>query len=96
MVHGKTARKARIDQDYGIAFQQAGLLDWRTVQANVELPTANCTARSKRERRARSAELLEIAGLTDFARPLSGRTVRRHAAARRHRPRPGPQTTDCC
>ena len=40
LVNGKSARQARLDQDYGIAFQQAGLLEWRTVQANVELPLA--------------------------------------------------------
>src|SRR5690349_2597955 len=38
LVNGKPARRARLDQDYGIAFQQAGLLDWRSVQANIELP----------------------------------------------------------
>ena len=27
-VNGKTARQARLDQDYGIAFQLAGLMDW--------------------------------------------------------------------
>ena len=32
-VNGKSARQARLDQDYGIAFQQAGLMDWRTVAA---------------------------------------------------------------
>src|ERR671916_492174 len=37
-VNGKPARQARIDQDYGIAFQQAGLMEWRTVARNVELP----------------------------------------------------------
>ncbi|MFC8799505.1 ABC transporter ATP-binding protein [Promicromonospora sp. NPDC057138] len=37
-VFGKTAERARKDQDYGIAFQQAGLLPWRSVRANVELP----------------------------------------------------------
>ena len=31
-VFGKSARQARLDQDYGIAFQQAGLLPWRTVR----------------------------------------------------------------
>ena len=30
-IFGKPARQARVDQDYGIAFQQAGLLPWRTV-----------------------------------------------------------------
>jgi len=37
-VFGKPADRARADQDYGIAFQQAGLLPWRSVRANVELP----------------------------------------------------------
>ncbi|MRH88524.1 ATP-binding cassette domain-containing protein [Nocardia sp. SYP-A9097] len=85
VVHGKTARKARLDQDYGIAFQQAGLLDWRTVQENVELPL-QLHGIGKRERRARSAELLEITGLTDFARrypaELSGGMQQRVAIAR--------------
>ncbi|MFX0577331.1 ABC transporter ATP-binding protein [Nocardia nepalensis] len=84
-VHGKSARQARIDQDYGIAFQQAGLLDWRTVQANVELPLELHKV-PKTERRARSAELLEMAGLTDFARrypaELSGGMQQRVAIAR--------------
>lgn len=66
-VRGKSAERARKDQDYGIAFQQAGLLDWRTVQANVELPMELHRV-PKAERRARSAELLEMAGLTDFAK----------------------------
>ncbi|GAB4586604.1 ABC transporter ATP-binding protein [Nocardia sp. IFM 10818] len=85
VVHGKTARQARLDQDYGIAFQQAGLLDWRTVRENVELPL-QLHGVGKRERRARSAELLEITGLTDFARrypaELSGGMQQRVAIAR--------------
>ncbi len=39
-VFGKPARQARLDQEYGIAFQQAGLLPWRTVTGNIELPLA--------------------------------------------------------
>ncbi|APA99164.1 ABC transporter ATP-binding protein [Nocardia seriolae] len=85
VVHGKTARQARLDQDYGIAFQQAGLLDWRTVQENVELPL-QLHGVGKKERRARSAELLEITGLGDFARrfpaELSGGMQQRVAIAR--------------
>ncbi|UFS98742.1 ABC transporter ATP-binding protein [Nocardia huaxiensis] len=85
VVHGKTARRARLDQDYGIAFQQAGLLDWRSVQENVELPL-QLHGMGKRERRARSAELLRITGLTDFARrypaELSGGMQQRVAIAR--------------
>ena len=30
-VNGKTAHQARVDHDYGIVFQDAVLLDWRTV-----------------------------------------------------------------
>ena len=30
-VNGKPADRARLDQDYGMAFQQAGLFDWRSV-----------------------------------------------------------------
>ena len=33
-VFGRLARQARQDQAYGIAFQQAGLLPWRTVTAS--------------------------------------------------------------
>ncbi|MEU7220157.1 ABC transporter ATP-binding protein [Nocardia iowensis] len=90
-VHGKTARRARIDQDYGIAFQQSGLLDWRTVQANVELPLELHKV-PKSERRARSAELLEMAGLTDFAKrypaELSGGMQQRVAIVRALAPKP--------
>ncbi|WP_107660634.1 ABC transporter ATP-binding protein [Nocardia suismassiliense] len=90
-VHGKTARQARIDQDYGIAFQQSGLLDWRTVQANVELPLELHKV-PKNERRSRSAELLEMAGLTDFAKrypaELSGGMQQRVAIVRALAPKP--------
>jgi ABC-type nitrate/sulfonate/bicarbonate transport system ATPase subunit len=30
-VNGKSAKQSRLDQDYGMAFQQAGLFEWRTV-----------------------------------------------------------------
>ncbi|MEU8897516.1 ABC transporter ATP-binding protein [Nocardia sp. NPDC048505] len=90
-VHGKTARQARLDQEYGIAFQQAGLLDWRTVQANVELPLELHRV-AKAERRRRSAELLEMAGLTEFATryppELSGGMQQRVAIARALAPAP--------
>ena len=66
-VFGRTARQARIDQAYGIAFQQAGLLPWRSVAANIELPL-QLHGMGSAERRARVAELLDLVGLTDFAR----------------------------
>ena len=65
-VGGKTAHRARLDQDYGFASQQAGLLDWRTVRANVELPL-ELHGVDRATRRARALELLELVGLSDFA-----------------------------
>jgi NitT/TauT family transport system ATP-binding protein len=84
-VYGKTARAARKDQDYGIAFQAAGLLEWRTVVSNIELPL-ELHGVSKRDRRARALDLLELVGLPEFAshRPsqLSGGMQQRVAIAR--------------
>ncbi|MCY4037180.1 MAG: ATP-binding cassette domain-containing protein, partial [bacterium] len=37
-VNAKPAEQARLDRDYGMAFQTAGLFDWRTVAKNIELP----------------------------------------------------------
>ncbi|WP_369371855.1 ABC transporter ATP-binding protein [Promicromonospora sp. Populi] len=87
-VFDKPAERARKDQDYGIAFQQAGLLPWRSVRANVELPMQlrGGSRLDKAERAARSAELLALVGLADFAdhRPhqLSGGMQQRVAIAR--------------
>jgi len=84
-VFGKTAHQARIDQDYGIAFQQAGLLPWRSVRANIELPL-ELHGVGKAERGSRSSELIELVGLTDFADSypdqLSGGMQQRVAIAR--------------
>jgi NitT/TauT family transport system ATP-binding protein len=84
-VFGKTARQARIDQDYGIAFQSAGLLPWRTVRANIALPLElRKVPRARRLERA--DELLAMIGLEEFAgsRPhqLSGGMQQRVAIAR--------------
>lgn len=84
-VFGKTARQARIDQDYGIAFQQAGLLPWRSVTSNIELPL-ELHGVGKTARRTRAAELLALVGLSDFADrypdQLSGGMQQRVAIAR--------------
>lgn len=84
-VFGKTARQARIDQDYGIAFQQAGLLPWRTIAGNIELPL-ELHGVAKPARQKRAAELLALVGLTDFADrfpdQLSGGMQQRVAIAR--------------
>ena len=34
-VNDKPAAQARLDQDYGMAFQQSGLFDWRSVRKQV-------------------------------------------------------------
>ncbi len=90
-VGGKTPHQARLDQDYGIAFQQAGLLEWRSVVENVELPL-HVHGVDKAARRARATELLELVGLADFAgsRPseLSGGMQQRVAIARALAPSP--------
>ena len=84
-VFGRPAREARLARDYGIAFQQAGLLPWRTVRANVELPLA-IAGTGRARRRERAAELLDLVGLSDFAAhfpdQLSGGMQQRVAIAR--------------
>jgi NitT/TauT family transport system ATP-binding protein len=85
LVNGKPARQARRDQDYGIAFQQAGLLEWRSVRANVELPLELHGVR-RAQRRTQALELLELVGLAEFAdhwpSQLSGGMQQRVAIAR--------------
>jgi len=85
LVAGKDAGRARRDQDYGIAFQQAGLFEWRTVRRNVELPL-ELRGMGKGERRTRAEEMLALVGLADFAghypAQLSGGMQQRVAIAR--------------
>jgi NitT/TauT family transport system ATP-binding protein len=84
-VFGKTPKQARLDHDYGIAFQQAGLLPWRSVRENVELPL-QLRGEPVAQRRERSRELLDLVGLADFAdhspQQLSGGMQQRVAIAR--------------
>lgn len=90
-VFGKSAHQARLDQDYGIAFQQAGLLPWRTVAGNIDLPL-QLHGISRTERAARVAELAELVGLTEFINSypdqLSGGMQQRVAIARALAERP--------
>jgi NitT/TauT family transport system ATP-binding protein len=90
-VFGRPARQARLDQAYGIAFQQAGLLPWRTVSGNIELPL-KLHGVGKEARRSRVAELVEMVGLGEFADAypdqLSGGMQQRVAIARALAERP--------
>ena len=55
-----------------VIFQDYGLLPWKTVEANVELPLRLSGMKAK-ERRRRSRPVLEELGLEDFARFYPGR-----------------------
>ncbi len=84
-VNGKTSAQARLDQDYGMAFQQAGLFDWRTVGKNIELPL-ELKGWNKKKRESRVAEMLDLVKLQDFGDmypwQLSGGMQQRVAIAR--------------
>jgi NitT/TauT family transport system ATP-binding protein len=84
-VAGKPAGAARKEQAYGIAFQQSGLFEWRTVLKNVELPL-ELRGTPRAERTARAEEMLALVGLADFAghypAQLSGGMQQRVAIAR--------------
>jgi NitT/TauT family transport system ATP-binding protein len=84
-VNGKPARQARLDQDYGMAFQQAGLFEWRSVAKNIELPL-ELKGWDKAKRRARALEMLDLVKLPQRADAmpwqLSGGQQQRIAIAR--------------
>lgn len=82
-INAKTPRRARLDRDYGIVFQKATLLDWRTVARNVELPLEIMDVP---DRGAKAREMLELVQLGDFGAhypwQLSGGMQQRVAIAR--------------
>lgn len=82
-VNSKTPRRARLDRNYGIVFQKATLLDWRTVSKNVELPLEIMDVD---DRSTISREMLELVQLGDFGDhypwQLSGGMQQRVAIAR--------------
>ena len=89
-VNGKTPRQARLDRDYGIVFQKATLLDWRTVTKNVELPLE---IMDLDEREVTISDMLDLVQLREFGDhypwQLSGGMQQRVAIARALAFRPG-------
>jgi NitT/TauT family transport system ATP-binding protein len=85
LVNGKPARRGRLDRDYGMVFQAPVLMDWRTIQANIELPL-EIMGYSKEDRTRRSTALLRLVELEGFGDrhpwQLSGGMQQRVAIAR--------------
>ncbi len=84
-VNGKPAAQARLDQDYGMAFQKSGLFEWRTAAKNIELPL-ELKGWDKRLRAERVGEMLDLVKLPDRGSnmpwELSGGQQQRIAIAR--------------
>ncbi len=84
-INGKQPSRARLDRDYGMVFQSATLLDWRTVRKNVELPLEIMDVPGA-ERSDRAKEMLDLVQLTRFGDhypwQLSGGMQQRVAIAR--------------
>lgn len=84
-VDGMTPDEARQARRYGIVFQTPTLYGWRTVADNVALPL-EISGVARDEREARTAEVLDLVGLAEFARArpsqLSGGMQQRVALAR--------------
>lgn len=84
-INGKPAARARRDRDYGMVFQAPVLFDWRSIQANVELPL-EILGLSSEARHERARRMLELVELADFGGhhpwQLSGGMQQRAAIAR--------------
>ncbi|MFG1954852.1 ABC transporter ATP-binding protein [Micromonospora sp. NPDC048830] len=64
-IDGQSTTAARKQHAYGFVFQEATLLSWRTLLANVTMPL-EVLGVGKAERRERGRQLLELVGLGDF------------------------------
>ena len=84
-VNGKTARRARLDRDYGIVFQAPVLYDWRTVAKNISLPL-EMLGWDRARRSSRIEEMVDLVELSGFEKhypwQLSGGMQQRVSIAR--------------
>jgi NitT/TauT family transport system ATP-binding protein len=84
-ISGMTPKEIRLQQKFGIVFQNPVLFEWRTVKKNVELPL-EIMYWSKVERKKQADRMLELVGLTKFAdhypKQLSGGMQQRVGIAR--------------
>lgn len=85
MDNGEAPCEAQRAKEIGFVFQEPGLLPWKTVAENVELPL-HLNRKANRPRRHTTAELLDLVGLTAFAdaypHQLSGGMQQRVSIAR--------------
>lgn len=82
-INGKEPHQARLDRDYGMVFQRATLLNWRSVRKNVELPLEVMGADDRTERARRMLKLVQLEDFEDhFPWQLSGGMQQRVAIAR--------------
>jgi NitT/TauT family transport system ATP-binding protein len=83
--NGETPHDAQRAKEFGFVFQDPGLLPWRTVEGNIELPL-QVNRKANRQLQHSTQELLELVGLAAFkdAYPyqLSGGMQQRVAIAR--------------
>ena len=70
-IGGLTSRQATASGDTGVAFQDAALLPWRSVEGNVALPI-DVLGKPRAEFTGRIAELIELVGLKGFEKSLPG------------------------
>ena len=79
----------RLRADVGMVFQSFNLFAHKTVLENVTLGPVKVRRMSAADAEKRARELLDRVGVGQPGRQVPGAAVRRPAAARRHRPRPG-------
>ena len=82
-INGKPPTEARTDRDYGIVFQKATLLDWRTISKNVELPLEIMGTEDRSEVSGRMLDLVQLGEFGGhYPWQLSGGMQQRVAIAR--------------